>query len=284
MSATLGVDVLARIGGTLLEGPAWDERNARVLLVDIPGHRRHALDWAAGTVTTRRVEETTSAWIPRIAGGTVVVCRSGLRLADEDGEGPLALEIEAERPEHRTNDAKCDPDGRLWLGTMADAGDVPHGALYRVGADLTLTRVLEGTTISNGMGWSPDDRRMYFVDSPKRRIDAFAFERKTGSASERSTFVDTGAFTGLPDGLAVDADGCLWVAMYGGGAVLRFAPDGRHVATLEMPVAKPTSCCFAGPGLDRLVITTARDEDGTGGDLYACDARVTGMPTVPFAG
>jgi len=284
MSATLTVDVLARIGGTLLEGPAWDARNARLLLVDIRGRRRHALDWAGGMVTTHRAEETTSAWIPRATGGTVVACRRGLRLADEDGEGALALEIEADRPEHRTNDAKCDPGGRLWVGTMTDAGDVPHGALYRVGADLSLVRALEGTTISNGMGWSPDDRRMYFADSPTRRIDVFAFDRATGSASERRTFVDVAAFRGIPDGLTVDAEGCLWVAMYDGGAVLRFAPDGAHLATLEMPVARPTSCCFAGPGLDRLVITTARDGDGSGGDLYVCDADVTGTPTVPFAG
>jgi hypothetical protein len=146
-----------------------------------------------------------------------------------------------------------------------------------------LTRVVESTTISNGLGWSPDGRRMYFIDSPTRRVDAFDYEPEDGTASARRPLFDTSAFPGVPDGLAVDDDGCLWVAMYGGGVVLRLSPDGRHVGTVNMPVAKPTSCCFAGPALDRLVITSARDADGSGGDLFVWDPGVAGSRTVPFA-
>jgi sugar lactone lactonase YvrE len=284
VSRAPGVELLARIHGRLLEGPAWDAARARLLLVDIEGSRRHAVDWASGAVTTHDVEDTASAWIPRGAGGTVVVCRQGVRLADEDGVGSLALEVEADRPSNRSNDAKCDPAGRLWLGSMSDAGDVPVGSLYRVDVDLTLTRVLEGTTISNGLGWSPDGRRMYFVDSPTRRVDVFAYDAGTGHVSDRSVFVETSAFPGVPDGLAVDVEGRVWVAMHDGAAILRFSPDGRHVGTLEMPVPRPTSCCFAGPSLDRLVITTAADDDGTGGHLFVCDVGVAGMPTIAFAG
>jgi sugar lactone lactonase YvrE len=284
VSRAPGVELLARIGGRLLEGPAWDDARARLLLVDIVGSRRHAVDWATGAVTTHEVQDTTSAWIPRAAGGTVVVCRRGVRLADDDGVGPLAFEVEAARPSNRSNDAKCDRAGRLWLGTMSDDGDAPVGSLYRVDADLTLTRVLHGTTISNGLGWSPDGRRMYFVDSPTRRVDVFAYDAGTGEASDRSVFVPTTAFPGLPDGLAVDEEGSVWVAMHDGGAVLRFSPDGRHVGTLDVPVPRPTSCCFAGSSLDRLVVTTAEDDDGTGGDLFVCDVGVAGMPTIAFAG
>jgi sugar lactone lactonase YvrE len=278
------VEVLARLGGRLLEGPAWDATRARVLLVDIEGRRRHAVDWATGAVTTHEAKETETAWIPRAAGGTVVVCRRGVRLADDDGVGELALEVEEERRSNRSNDAKCDPAGRLWLGTMPDAEDEPVGSLYRVDADLSLTRVLEGTTISNGLGWSPDARWMYFVDSPTRRVDVFAYDIGVGEASDRSVFVETTDFPGVPDGLAVDAEGCVWVAMHDGVALLRFSPDGRRVGTLDIPVPRPTSCCFAGPSLDRLVVTTAASDDGTGGDLFVCDVGVAGMPTIAFAG
>lgn len=268
----------------MLEGPAWDAARARLLLVDVLGARRHEVDWATGAVTTRDVEDTATAWIPRTAGGTVVVCRRGVRLADDDGVGPLALEVEAERRSNRSNDAKCDPAGRLWLGTMSDAGDEPVGSLFRVDADLSLTRVLDGTTISNGLGWSPDARRMYFIDSPTRRVDVFVYDVTAGEASDRSVFVTTTAFPGVPDGLAVDAEGCVWVAMHDGAALLRFSPDGRHVGTLDIPVPRPTSCCFAGPSLDRLVVTTAASDDGSGGDLFVCDVGVAGMPTIAFAG
>jgi len=278
------VEILARLGGRLLEGPAWDAPHARVLLVDIEGRRRHAVDWATGDVTTHEANETETAWIPRSAGGTVVVCRRGVRLADDDGVGELALEVEEERRSNRSNDAKCDPAGRLWLGTMSDAEDEPVGSLYRLDADLSLTRVLEGTTISNGLGWSPDARRMYFVDSPTRRVDAFAYDIGVGEASDRSVFVETTDFPGVPDGLAVDGEGCVWVAMHDGAALLRFSPDGRHVGTLDIPVPRPTSCCFAGPSLDRLVVTTAASDDGSGGDLFVCDVGVAGMPTIAFAG
>jgi sugar lactone lactonase YvrE len=278
------VDVLAHVDGVLLEGPAWDAARGRVLVVDIGGAKRHALDWGSGAVVSHAAPETTTAWIPRAAGGTIVVGRRGFRLADDDGEGPLVLEVEAERLGNRSNDAKCDPAGRLWLGTMADDEEPSAGSLYRVDPDLTLTRVLEGTTISNGLGWSPDGRRMYFIDSPTRRVDVFDYEPEDGSVSARRPLVDTSRFPGVPDGLAIDGEGCLWVAMHEGAAVLRISPEGRHLATVAVSVARPTSCCFAGPALDRLVITSARDAAGLGGDLFVCDAGVAGSPTVAFAG
>ncbi len=279
------VDVLARVGGELLEGPAWDAARGRVLFVDIPGRRRHAMDWDSGAVATWEEDETVAtAWIPRSAGGTVLAERRGIRLADDDGDGTLALEVEADRPGNRSNDAKCDPAGRLWLGTMADDESSGAGSLYRVEPDLALTRVLTDLTISNGLGWSTDGRRMYFVDSPTRRVDVLDYAPEDGSASGRRPLVDAGSLAGDPDGLTIDGEGCLWVAMYGGGALHRFAPDGRRLASLEVPAERVTSCCFAGPDLDRLVVTTARDDEGRGGDLFVADFGVAGTPTVAFAG
>jgi sugar lactone lactonase YvrE len=278
------VEVLARIGGALLEGPAWDSANGRVLLVDIEGHRRHAVDWSTGAVTTHVAAETTTAWIPRSRGGFALAGRRGVWLAEDDGDGELAVEIEADRPELRSNDAKCDPAGRLWVGTMADDERPGAGSLYRVDPDRSVVRVLGDTTISNGLGWSFDGRRMYFIDSSTCRVDALAFDPETGGATDRAPFVDTSGFPGLPDGLAVDAEGCLWVAMHDGTAVRRFSAEGRHLEAVEMPVARVTSCCFAGPGLDRLVVTAARDPDGAGGDLFVVDPGVAGTPTVAFGG
>jgi sugar lactone lactonase YvrE len=196
----------------------------------------------------------------------------------------VALVIEPDRPGNRANDAKCDPAGRLWLGTMAYDEEPGAGSLYRVDADLALTRVLDALTISNGLGWSPDGSRMYFVDSPTRRVDVLDYALEDGTASARRPFVDASPFAGLPDGLAVDGEGCVWMAMYGGAAVHRFSPEGVLLETVGLPVEKPTSCCFAGPALDRLVITSARDDQGAGGDLFVVDAGVTGSPTVAFAG
>lgn len=277
-------EVLARVGGELLEGPSWDAERGRLLFVDIPGGRRHALDWSSGALATFDAVETPSAWIPRALGGTVVVGRSGVRLADEDGEGPLGVEIESDRPENRSNDAKCDPAGRLWVGTMVDGRELPEGGLYRVDPTLELTKVLRDTRLSNGLGWSVDGRSMYYVDTPTLRVDVLAFDVDAGVPTSRRPLADLSALSGMPDGLAVDEDGCLWVVMHDGAAVVRVAPDGRLLQTLEMPVAKPTSCCFAGPALDRLAVTSARGDDGTGGDLFVCDVRVRGQPTVPFAG
>jgi sugar lactone lactonase YvrE len=167
---------------------------------------------------------------------------------------------------------------------MAEDEQPFAGSLYRVDPDLALTRVLEGTTISNGLGWSPDGRRMYFVDSPTRRVDVFDFEPEAGTVSGRRPLVGTSSFPGIPDGLAVDGEGCLWVAMHDGAAVIRISPEGEYLATVVVPVARPTSCCFAGPELDRLVITSARDAGGLGGDLFVCDAGIAGLPTTAFAG
>jgi hypothetical protein len=145
-------------------------------------------------------------------------------------EGPpltVLVDIESERQWTRTNDAKCDPAGRLWVGTMADNDRAGAGSLYRVDQDLERTTVVEGVTISNGLGWSPDQTTMYYIDSPTRRVDVFDYDVAIGEASNRRPFIDTSAVAGLPDGLSVDAEGGIWVAFYGGGTVVRFMPDGQ---------------------------------------------------------
>jgi sugar lactone lactonase YvrE len=147
-----------------------------------------------------------------------------------------------------------------------------------------ITEVLDGVTVSNGLGWSPDGKLMYYVDTPTRRIDVLDYDIAGGTASNRRRFVDTRDVAGFPDGLAVDAEGCLWVAFWDGHAVHRFAPGGELVATVRVDAARPTSCAFVGAALDRLVVTTAAAPDGTGGDVFVCVPDVTGVPVGEYDG
>jgi sugar lactone lactonase YvrE len=283
----LRAELLSRVGGILLEGPVWDEAGGQVRFVDILAPRLHALDMKGGVLSSVDVGETVTAWIPWQGGGSALVGRSGVRLVTGDVAtdlGRLAVPIEADVLANRSNDAKCDLSGRLWVGTMADDASPGAGALYRVDVDLGCAPILDDLTISNGMGWSADGRRMWFVDSQTRRIDELTYDPDTGEARERRPWVDTSAFPGIPDGLTVDAEDGVWVAMHDGGAVLGFDLQGGHVATVGVPVARPTSCVFAGPALDRLVITTAVDPGGAGGDVYVCEPGVIGTATVAFAG
>ncbi len=277
---------LASIGGRLLEGPAWDPALGRVLFVDILGERLHTVDPDTGATTTIEVSDTCTAWIPRRTGGHAIAYRGGVRLTEPGAPGRTVtvVSIEADRPLNRTNDAKCDPAGRLWIGTMADDEADGAGTLYRLEATLECRSVLAPVTISNGLGWSPDATRMYYIDSPTRSIDVLDFDLETGTIGNRRQLVDTRPLAGVPDGLAVDRDGCLWVAFHDGAAVHRFAPDGALTDTVSLPVSRPTSCAFVSPTLSRLVITTAAAPDGTGGDLYALDPGVNGLPVAPFAG
>jgi sugar lactone lactonase YvrE len=141
----------------------------------------------------------------------------------------------------------------------------PFGELYRLDPGGVLTPIVKGVTVSNGLGWSPDGSRMYYADSPMRRVDVFDYDPATGEAFARRVFADLSQAKGVPDGLTVDADGYVWVAMWGGGVLRRIAPDGSEDAVLPMPASRPTSCAFGGPGLSELYVTTARvgltDED-----------------------
>jgi sugar lactone lactonase YvrE len=181
----------------------------------------------------------------------------------------------------RANDAKVSPRGTAYLGSMPydPVGDAGTAALYVLHGD-QLRKVLSGITISNGMGWSPDGSTMYYIDSPTGRIDRCVGDGLT-SAMHREPFVDIDPTIGVPDGMCVDAEGFLWVAIWGGGRVMRFAPDGSAAGQIEVPCPQVTSCTFAGPDLRTLVITTAAEglaPQAGYGMTYAVEAEVTGQP------
>ena len=280
MSVALRAELLCHVGGKLLEGPSWVEGEVR--FVDILSAEYLSFDFVTGELRRHACDETCSAWIARQSGGSLLACRSALRVYDAAGEEERRLPLETDVPGNRTNDAKCDPRGRLWVGTMSDEGDRPDGGLYRVEGD-EVERVLAGTTISNGLGWSPDGSRMYYIDSPLRRIDVFKYDLDTGRPTSRRTLADVAHHAGVPDGLAVDAEGCLWVAFHDGAAVHRFSPGGDDLGTVSVPAARPTSCAFIGDELDRLAITTAAAPDGSGGDLFVCIPGVAGLSVASAA-
>ena len=284
-------DVVVEPPAQLGEGPRWDAITGTLLWVDILGRRFHRYDPARACDDWVHLDELVSAALPRATGHPLLGLPDGFY--EVDGHRlALVVPLEAERPENRTNDAACDPQGRLWAGTMALDEHTPSAGLYRIDADLTVTKVLAGTTISNGLGWSPGGDRFYFIDSPTRRIDVFDYDAATGTLEHRRPLVTLQAEDAVPDGLAVDAEGCVWAALHGGWGLQRYSPDGRLMGRVELPVAKVTSCCFGGPDLRDLYVTTRREslserelrEQPLAGVLFRLDVGVAGLPTHAFAG
>jgi len=273
------------------EGPCWDAPTGTLVWVDISGRLVQRFDPTSGVLTERRLEQQVSAVVPRAAGGQALALEDGVWLTDADDGRLRRLVAIRDEPESRLNDAKCDPQGRLWVGSMAHDERPGAGALHRVGPDGALSTVLSGTTISNGMGWSPDGRRMYYIDSALHRIDVLEFDMASGRASGRRSLADLPEDWGLADGMTVDADGHLWVAFWDGWAIRRFTPDGTCERTIQLPVARVTSCAFGGRDLGDLYVTSSgADLPGGGvdqplaGALFLVRPGVTGFAATPFAG
>ncbi len=204
----------------------------------------------------------------------------------------LADPVEPDDETTRLNDVKTDRAGRLWGGTMAFDARADAGAFYRIDPDGAVTTVARPITISNGMEWSPDGSLMYYIDTATGRMDVFDFDLAAGSALNRRPFIHFDESLGNPDGMTIDAEGCLWVAFYDGWAVRRFSPAGELERSIAVPAARATSCAFGGPDLDLLYVTSARDglsesqlaEQPHAGGLFVIEPGVKGSPITPFAG
>jgi sugar lactone lactonase YvrE len=227
----------------------------------------------------------------RARGGMLAATKSGIHFLDT-GTGRLepAARPETQLPDNRFNDGRCDRQGRFWAGTMSDARRDPVGTLYRLDADLACTPLRNAIIIPNSLAWSPDGRTMYFADTFRHTIWAWDYDPATGAATRERVFADTGA--GRPDGSCVDADGCLWNAEYGAARIVRYTPGGKVDRAVELPVDNPTCCCFGGPGLDELYITSARQRlsaadlarQPLAGSVLAVRPGVRGLPESRFAG
>jgi sugar lactone lactonase YvrE len=263
------------------EGPSWDPATGQVRWVNVLDRRvlSRTLDGVTGEF---EAPEHVSAAI-LTADGDLVLCLPTRLVRHSTG----ATLTEVGGPGLRNNDAKPDPAGRLWHGTMAYDNTPGAGGLYRLDPGAATTKpVLADVSCSNGLGWSPDGATMYYIDSPTHRVDVFDYDLSTGEPTNRRTFATIeGAF---PDGLCVDADGGVWVACWQGSAVHRYAPDGTLDHVLRLPTDRVTSCAFAGADLDTLIVTTAaldRAGDPNAGLTYAATVTgVRGLPVAPFAG
>jgi sugar lactone lactonase YvrE len=250
-------DVTAALG----EGPYWVPEDDCLLWVDIEGARLHRTYFPAKETVTDSPGPVSAAF-PAVGGGILIAGGAALTLLfPAERGGQWVARTIADTPARdgiRFNDAGVDPAGRVWVGSMHMTEAEPLGELYRLDSGGRLNPVVKNVTVSNGLGWSPDGSRLYYADTPLRRVDVFDYDPATGEAFARRAFADLSAAEGVPDGLTVDADGCVWVAMWGGSALRRFTPDGEPDAVLPVPVSQPTSCAFGGPDLADLYITSAR--------------------------
>lgn len=290
MDTSDGVEVVTAAGAELGEGPVWDARSGGIVWVDITARLIHLTDILSGHTDTIEVSLHVGAVAPRAAGGFVAALQDGFWVVG-DGRAQRIAAVPEARPGLRFNDGKCDPAGRFWAGTMAYDQAPGAGALYRLDPDGSATLSLDGVTVSNGLAWSADGGTMYYIDTPTQRVDAFSYNPVTGEIRDRRPEINIPPEAGAPDGMTIDAEGGLWIALWGGSAVHRYL-DGRLERVIELPVSQPTSCCFGGEGLDELYITTAwqglsaetRRAQPLAGALFRVRPGVRGIPQAVFAG
>jgi len=274
------------------EGILWDPRSRRVWWTDIHGKKLWSLDPASGAATSFDVPARVCCFAPRARGGLLVAFAEGFALYDlESGARQDLAAFEPDLPGTRLNDGRTDRAGRFVAGGMDEANGQPVSSVWRVNADRSATRLFGGVACANATCFSPDGRTMYFADSPRRTIEAIAYDPETGAVGARRVL---GAVQGpgVPDGACTDADGFVWVAIWEGDRVERWSPDGRLDRTVDVPVHKPTCCAFGGKDLDVLYVTTSRLGSGeaelqrqpTSGSLYALRPGVRGLEDTPFAG
>ncbi|MDQ3889235.1 MAG: SMP-30/gluconolactonase/LRE family protein [Actinomycetota bacterium] len=265
------------------EGPVWSERWGGLRWVDMLAGDVLALA-PDGSVERRHVASIVAALRPRRAGGAVLGIERGFALEDAGGTITWLSEVWTDE-RLRMNEGACDPDGRFYCGSMAYDKQPGAAALYRLEPDRSVQVVLEDVTVSNGLDWSPDGSLAYYNDTDTGLVDVFDYEPEAGLTGRRP-FVETGA---RPDGLTVDAEGGVWVALSNAGSVRRYTADAALDEVVELPITKVTACTFGGPRLDELFITTSREGLDTGaepaaGSLFRAVPGVTGLPVREFAG
>ena len=284
------VQCVADVHAVLGEGPVWVARESALYWVDIKGLKIFSLDMQ-GKLSSWPTPFRVGSLAPRKSGGFIGGTEEGIAAIDAaDDRFDVLFNPEDNLPANRFNDGKLDRQGRFWAGTMDDQERQATGALYRIGADLGCAAIDRGYRVTNGPAFSPDGTLMYHNDSARQVT--YVFELDGESVGERRAFLQFNHGDGFPDGMTVDADGCLWIAFWDGGCVRRYAPNGDWLETVKMPVQRPTSCAFGGPDLDRLYISSASiglDEQQlamqpNAGGLFMISPGVRGLADVPFVG
>ncbi|MBO0783398.1 MAG: SMP-30/gluconolactonase/LRE family protein [Ktedonobacteraceae bacterium] len=277
------------------EGPVWDSDGQVLYWVDINAHNFHRYNPSSGTHEVFNVGVPIGVMALRASGGFVMATRNGFAFWDEQQRTlQYIADPEADKPGNRFNDGAVDCRGRFWAGTMAiSESGPPAGSLYRLDPDGSVHKMETGISISNGIGWSPDNTLMYFTDTSPHVTYVYDFDAETGTISNRRVFVQTPLEEAAgPDGLAVDSEGYVWSAYWNGAKIVRYAPDGQVERVIEVPALRTTSCVFGGPSLDELYITSSgadlsseqRAQYPLSGDLFRVKTDVKGLPKYKFAG
>ena len=284
------VDAHALVG----EGPLWDEEQQVLYWVDILSSALYIYDPATGENRSFDVGQHVGTVVTRASGGLMLAVRNGFAAFDpETQELSLIVNPETHITGNRFNDGKCDPAGRFWAGTMAYENPTDSGSLYRLDTDLSVHKMLGDIAISNGIIWSLDHTTMYYIDTLRKNVRAFDYDIDSGDISNEQVIIDVPEEIGMPDGMAIDTEGMLWVAHYGGSCVCRWHPDtGELLEKIEMPVTQVTACAFGGPNLDTLFITSAAQEldaaelarQPLAGALFSIKTPYQGVPSFRFGG
>ncbi|MDX5482837.1 MAG: SMP-30/gluconolactonase/LRE family protein [Hymenobacteraceae bacterium] len=256
LKAELALDAMARLG----EGAIWHPQEKVLYWVDIEGKALHLYNPKNGEDRKIDVGARIGTVVPVEGGSALVALQNGIHKINTTTGELTFLKNPLKQPDIRFNDGKCDPKGRFWVGTMALDSREGAAVLYRMDHDLSLYLMLEKLTISNGIVWTADCQTMYFTDTPTRQVQAFDYDNESGGISNGRVVIEIPKGAGSPDGMTLDAEGKLWVALHGGAAVGRFDPQtGQMLQKVEVPATNVTSCAFGGENLDTLYITTGRE-------------------------
>lgn len=274
------------------EGPVWDSDTQKLWFIDVRGQKVFCC--GDGKIEKEwQFDQPVGFAVLREEGGLVLGLRDGCYFSDMEGKTTFIADPEPERDDGRFNDGKADPEGRVWGGTMCMSDDAQPGAdsgLYCMDGQLRMNKKLSGVMQANGMGWTKDESKMYFVDTLRRNVTEFAYDARTGTLSNGRVCVEIPRENGLPDGMCVDDEGMIWVALWGGWGIVRYDPaDGRVLEKIELPCPHVTSCCFGGEKLDELYITTAAiltdtEQYPLAGGIFRVRPGVCGRPSYKFKG
>ncbi len=249
-----------QINSKLGEGANWNYRSQELYWVDIEGQLLHIYDPKTKINRTLSTPSRIGTVVPSSENEAIIALEDGIyKINTVSGVISLLSDIEANMPENRFNDGKCDPNGNLWVGSMHLEQTEANANLYKIESDGKTTKMLDSITISNGIVWTSDKKTMYYIDTPTNKIMAFDFDLTNSTISNKRVAVEVSETIGYPDGMAIDEEDMLWVGLWNGNAVARFDPEtGKLISKIEVPAHNVTSCSFGGENLDVLYITTAR--------------------------
>ena len=288
------VEVVIDSKSELGEGAIWNQKTGELIWINITGKILNFYNPATGYNKEMFTGQMIGTVVPTNSGDVLVALQNGIyKLDTKSGTKKLIIDPEENIPNNRFNDGKCDPAGRFWAGTMSTKGELEKGTLYRLDADSTIHKMVEKVSISNGIAWSLDFKKMYYIDTPTQKVMAYDYDNKTGELSNPSVAVGVPVEMGSPDGMTIDSDGNIWVALWGGSAVTCWNPEtGKLIQTIKVPAKNVTSCAFGDDDLGTLYITSARigtsDDDlnkyPNSGSVFKTKPGVKGVGAFSFKG